>query len=81
MNGKSGFTSMQILTLFKGAIKSINTRDVREKVYIFAKPIKNIFSNFIQNETILCDVKYPQWISNKIKKQPWWTTLFYESFF
>ena len=39
-----------------------------EKVYIFAKTIKNIFLNFIHYEPILCDDRDPPWISNKINK-------------
>ena len=39
--------------------RSLAEKDVNEKVYIFAKTIKNIFSNFIPHETILCDDKDP----------------------
>ena len=40
----------------------------KRDIYVFTKTIKNIFSNFIPQETILCDDRDPPWISNKIKK-------------
>ena len=43
-------------------------KNVNEKVHIFSKTIKNIFSNFIPHEKIISDHRDPPWISNKIKK-------------
>ena len=42
-------------------------KNVNEKVYTFAKTIKNIFPNFIPHETILCDDRDPPWTSKKIQ--------------
>ena len=42
--------------------------DVNEKVYLFNKTIKNIVSNYIPHETIICNDKDPPWINNNIKK-------------
>ena len=42
--------------------------DVNEKVYLFNKTIKNIVSNYISHETIICNDKDPPWINNNIKK-------------
>ena len=43
-------------------------KHVNVKVYVFAKTIKNTFSNFIPHEAILCGDRDSPWISNKIKK-------------
>ena len=48
--------------------RSLAEKDINEKVYIFAKTIKNLVSHFIPRQKVLCDEKYPPWISNKIKK-------------
>ena len=37
-------------------------------VFLFIKTIRNIFSNYIPHETVTCDIIYPPWINNKIKK-------------
>ena len=42
--------------------------DVNEKVYLCNKTIKNIVSNYICHETIICNDKDPPWINNNIKK-------------
>ena len=42
--------------------------DVSEKVYLFNKIIKNIVSNYIPSETIVCNDRDPPWINNNIKK-------------
>ena len=72
MKEKFGIISMQVLVLFKEHYypreRSLTEKDVKEKVYIFAKTIKNIFSKFIPHETILCDDRRPPWIYNNIKK-------------
>ena len=59
MKGKFGIISMQA-----------NTNLIQRTIsyYIFAKTIKNTFSNFIRHETILSDDRDPPWIGNKIKK-------------
>ena len=50
--------------------RSLPEKHVNEKTYILAKAIKNIFSNFIiLHETVLCNYRNPQWISNKIKRK------------
>lgn len=50
--------------------RSLPEKHVNEKTYILAKAIKNIFSNFIiPHETVLCNYRDPQWISNKIKRK------------
>ena len=42
--------------------------DFNEKVYLFNKTIKNIASNYIPHETIICNDRDPPWINNNIKK-------------
>ena len=37
--------------------------DVDEKVYLFNKTIKNIVSNYIPHETIVCNDRDPPWIN------------------
>ena len=49
-------------------VSKLKVQFIYEKVYIFAKTIKNIFPNFIPRETTFCDDRDPPWISNKIKK-------------
>ena len=41
--------------------------DANQKVLSFNETIKNILSNFILQETIVCDDRDPQWINSKIK--------------
>ena len=42
--------------------------DSNQKVYLFNEKIKNILSNFIPHEKIVCDDWDPSWINSKIKK-------------
>ena len=42
--------------------------DANLKVYLFHEIIKNILSNFIPHETIVCDDRNPPWINSKIRK-------------
>ena len=44
----------------------MNTND-NEKVDIFNRTILNILSNFIPQETIVCNDKDPHWFSNRMK--------------
>ena len=48
--------------------KSLAEKNVNENFYIFAKIIKNIFSNFIPHKTVLCDDRDSPWINIKTKK-------------
>ena len=47
--------------------RSLAEEDINKNVYWFAKTIKNLVSHFIPREKVLCDEKYPPWISKKIK--------------
>ena len=49
MNGKSGIIKKQTFTNI----------DVKEKVNLFNKTIKNIIRNYIPHETITCDDRDP----------------------
>ena len=65
---------MHILISFKELSyiceRSLPEKDVNEKVYIFTKTIKNIFSNFIiAHETVLRNDRDPPWINNNIKRK------------
>ena len=59
--------------LIRRAIKEFNwerafsNTNVNEKVDIFNRTILNILSNFIPNETIVCNDKDPPWFNNRIK--------------
>ena len=70
MNEKAAIISIQILILFKEqSIIIIAKKNVNKTVYIYAKTIKNIFSNFIPHETITPPHdRDPPRISDKIKK-------------
>ena len=63
MNGKFRIISTKILILSKEQsvifLRSLAEKDVNKKVCIFAKTIKNILSNFILDEAILCDDRDP----------------------
>ena len=48
--------------------RSLAEKNVKQNLYILAETIKNIISNFILYEPILCDDRDLPWISNKIKK-------------
>ena len=41
---------------------------VNNKVHMFNKTIKNIMSNYIPHETIICDDRDPPWINKDIKQ-------------
>ena len=41
---------------------------VNNKIHMFNKTIKYIMSNYIPNETIICDKKSPPWINKDIKQ-------------
>ena len=41
--------------------------DANQKVYLLKETIKNIISNFILQETIVCDDRDPPWINSKIE--------------
>ena len=41
---------------------------VYNKVHMFNKTIKNIMSNYIPHETIICDDRDPPWINKDIKQ-------------
>ena len=65
---------MQILNYkFKRAIEKFDwqraflSTSVNEKVAICNKTVRNILSNFIPRETIVCNDKNPPWFNNKIK--------------
>ena len=48
--------------------KSFRNLNINEMVFLFNKTIKNIFSNFIPNETVTCDDRDPPWINANIKQ-------------
>ena len=45
---------------------------VNNKVYMFNKIIKNITSNYIPHEIIICDDRDPPWINKDIKQLTIW---------
>ena len=47
---------------------SFAKRDVNEKVYLFNKTIKNIVSDYIPHETIICNPKDSPWNNKNIRK-------------
>ena len=47
--------------------KAFLDKSTQEKASILTKTILNILSNFIPNEIVTIDDKYPPWINNKIK--------------
>ena len=71
MNGEYGI--MEKLTLshqkdvFSWERCFVNT-NVNNEVHMFNKTIKNIMSNYILHETIICDDRDPPWINKDIKK-------------
>ena len=71
MNGKFGIVSMQILVFIQRRIiypweRFLAKKDVNKKVYIFTKLIKDIITDFILYQTILCCIRDLLWISIKI---------------
>ena len=37
-------------------------------VFLFNRTIKNVFSNYIPHEIIICDDRDPPWINNRVKE-------------
>ena len=37
-------------------------------VFLFSSTIKNILSNYVPHEIIICDDQDPPWINNRVKK-------------
>ena len=48
--------------------KCFANTSVNNKVHMFNKTIKNIMSNYIPHETIICDDRDPPWINKDIKQ-------------
>ena len=48
-------------------VKAFLDKSFDEKISILKKTILNIMSNFVTNETVTTDDRYPPWINNKIK--------------
>ena len=48
--------------------RSFKNLDVNEMVFLFNRTIKNILSNYIPHEIIICDDRDPPWINNKVKE-------------
>ena len=48
--------------------KSFRNLCINEMVHLFNKTIKNIISNYITHETIICDDRDQPWINSKIKQ-------------
>ena len=42
--------------------------NINEMISLFNRTIKNILSNYIPHETIICDGKDPPWFNNNIKQ-------------
>ena len=47
---------------------SFKKLDVNEMVFSFNRTIKNILSNYIAHEIIICDDRDPPWINNGVKE-------------
>ena len=47
---------------------ALNYTDANDQVSVFNSTILNIVSNFIPNETMTCDDRYPPWMNSCIKK-------------
>ena len=48
--------------------RSFENNSVNQKVNIFNTTIKNVLSNYIPHETVMCDDRDPPWINNNIKQ-------------
>ena len=48
--------------------RSFKNLDVNEMVFLFNRTIKNILSNYIPHEIIICDDRDPPWINNRVKE-------------
>ena len=74
MNVKYGTMKKQKIDLIRKAIndfswdRALENLNVNEMVYVFNRTLKNILSNFIPHETIICDDREPPWINSFIKK-------------
>ena len=55
------------LTSFKLS-PSTNICQINEMVFLFNRTIKNILSNHIPHEIIICDDRDPTWINNRVKE-------------
>ena len=58
MRGRCGISNMQT---------HANYIDANDQVSVFNSTILNIISNFIPNETIICDDRDPPWMNSFIK--------------
>ena len=72
MSMKVEIMKRRMLTLFVyQSISSPGTTDflidVNQKVHLFNQTMKNILSNFVTHETVICDDRDPPWINSKIK--------------
>ena len=48
--------------------RSFKNLSVNEMVFLFNRTIKNIFSNYIPHETIICEDRNSPWIKNRVKE-------------
>ena len=48
--------------------RSFKNVEVNEMVFLFNRTIKNILSNYIPHEIIICDDLDPPWINNRVKE-------------
>ena len=48
--------------------RSFKYLEVNEMAFLFNRPIKNILSNYIPHEIVICDDRDPPWINNRIKE-------------
>ena len=48
--------------------KLFKNLNINEMIFLFNRTIKNILSNYIPHETIICDDKDPPWINSNIKQ-------------
>ena len=48
--------------------RSLKNLDINEMVFLFNRIIKNIISNYIPHEIIICDDRDPPWINNRVKE-------------
>ena len=48
--------------------RSFKNLDFNKMVFLLNKTIKNILSNYIRHEIIICDDRDPPWINNRVKE-------------
>ena len=48
--------------------KLFKNLNINEMIFLFNRTIKNILSNYIPHETIICDDKDPPWINSNIEQ-------------